>query len=167
MNGKDSPQTVLGPDCRIKGEMALEGDGTIHGQFEGTLRAGGVLELGESSQVSGTVIAGAARLGGHADADVIAEHGVELLAGSELSGRLFTNRLSIVDGASFAGEVVVGPKAMDAAQEVLRDVEVHQGNGRRTPGRVETVSTSLDNILKQHRSRTATQKAEATSNNGD
>ncbi len=166
MSGKDSQQTVLGSDCRIKGEMTLEGDGTIHGQFEGTLRAGGVLELGESSQVSGTVIAGAARLGGHADADIIAEHGVELLAGTELSGRLFTNRLSIVDGASFAGEVVVGPKAMEAAQQVLRDVETHQGNGRRAPGRVETVSNSLDNILQQHRSRTAS-KAEAPSNNGD
>jgi cytoskeletal protein CcmA (bactofilin family) len=167
MSGKDSQQTVLGPDCRIKGEMTLEGDGTIHGQFEGTLRAGGVLELGESSQISGTVIAGAARLGGHADADIIAEHGVELLAGTQLSGRLFTNRLSIVDGASFAGEVVVGPKAMDAAQEVMRDVEAHHhGNGRRAPGRVETVSNSLDNILQQHRSRTA-QKAETTSNNGD
>jgi len=122
-------------------------------------------ELSESSNVSGTVIAGAARLGGQADADIVAEHGVELLAGAQLAGRLFTTRLSIVDGASFAGEVVVGPKAMAAADEVVKQVETPQDDSRtRAPGRVE-VATSLDNILKQHRARTKT-GAESKTDNG-
>lgn len=161
----DNSSTVIGADCRINGEMSLEGDGAIHGQFSGTVRANGVLELAESANVTGTVIAGAARLGGHADADIIAEHGVELLAGSQLSGRLFTTRLSIVDGATFAGEVVVGPKAMNAADEVLKQVEAGEQDSRsRAPGRVE-VSTSLDNILKQHRARTKA-PADANADNG-
>jgi len=171
MSSKESQQTVLGPDCKIKGEMQLDGDGVIMGQFHGTLRVNGMLELTDSSQVNGTIIAGALRLGGHAEGNVIAEHGVELLAGTELSGRLFTNRLSIVDGASFAGEVVVGPRAMEAANEVIREVDGTQADRPRTAAprsfsepSVETVSTSLDKILKQHRARTKT--AETAPSNG-
>jgi cytoskeletal protein CcmA (bactofilin family) len=112
-------KTILGPDCRISGELALDNDALIMGQFKGTLRVSGILELDQSSQVSGTIIAGTLRLAGHADADVIAEDAVELLPGAELTGQVFTARLNVVDGAVFQGDVCVGPKAIEAAQEAL------------------------------------------------
>lgn len=130
MSDKSEKQTVLGPECRISGEMSLDGDAVVMGQFHGTLRVGGMLEVAESAFVSGTIITGALRLGGRAEADVVAEHGAELLAGCELTGRLYTNRLSVVDGAAFEGEVVVGPKAMAAAEPLLQDgSHTTSGNG--------------------------------------
>lgn len=132
MSDNTNDQTVLGPDCRISGEMNLESDAVVLGHFSGTLRVSGMLEIGESGQVTGTIIAGALRLGGRAEADVVAEHGAELLAGCELSGRLYTNRLSVVDGAAFEGEVVVGPKAMAAAEAIMQDAApqpARNGNG--------------------------------------
>lgn len=120
MNETPKSKTVLGPDCRISGELSLDNDAVIMGEFSGTLRVSGMLELTDSSRVSGTIIVGTLRLAGHAEADVVAEDGVELLPGAQLIGQLFTSRLNVVDGATFQGDVCVGPKAMQAASEAFK-----------------------------------------------
>jgi len=119
MSESSKSKTVLGPDCRISGELALDNDAVIMGQFKGTLRVSGTLELTDSAVVSGTVIAGNLRLAGRVEADVVAEEGVELLPGAELVGQLFTSRLNVIEGAVFQGDVCVGPNAMQAAGEAL------------------------------------------------
>ncbi|MEM1356179.1 MAG: polymer-forming cytoskeletal protein [Planctomycetota bacterium] len=112
-------KTVLGPDCKISGELTLDNDAVIMGQFTGTLRVTGMLELTESSQISGTIIAGTLRLAGKAEADVVAEHGCELLPGAQLLGQLYTSHLNVIEGAVFQGDVCVGPKAIQAATDAL------------------------------------------------
>lgn len=112
-------KTVLGPDCKISGELTLDNDAVIMGQFTGTLRVTGMLELTESSQINGTIIAGTLRMAGKAEADVVAEHGCELLPGAQLLGQLYTSHLNVIEGAVFQGDVCVGPKAIQAASEAL------------------------------------------------
>ena len=161
MSEKNQTKTVLGPDCRITGQIELDGDAEIHGEFEGEIRIGGMLELTETSKVKGSVVAGALRLGGQAQADIIAEHGMELLASAQLTGKLYTSRLSVVDGATFEGQVVVGPKAMQAAGEHVgenRPSTTHHENNGQKPD-VNTVAHSLDEIL--HRRRNGNGKAVA------
>lgn len=120
-------KTVLGPDCKISGELTLDNDAVIMGQFTGTLRVTGMLELTESSQISGTIIAGTLRLAGKAEADVVAEHGCELLPGAQLLGQLYTSHLNVIEGAVFQGDVCVGPKAIQAAADALgRDEEYEE-----------------------------------------
>lgn len=128
MSETHKSKTILGPDCRISGELTLDNDAVIMGSFSGTLRVTGMLELTDSSQVSGTIIVGTLRLAGRAEADVVAEDGVELLPGATLTGQLFTSRLNVVDGAMFQGDVCVGPKAMQAASEAFKNVEVTNQN---------------------------------------
>lgn len=128
MSETHKSKTILGPDCKISGELNLDNDAVIMGSFSGTLRVTGMLELTDSSQVSGTIIVGTLRLAGHAEADVVAEDGVELLPGATLAGQLFTSRLNVVDGATFQGDVCVGPKAMQAASEAFKNVEVTNQN---------------------------------------
>lgn len=120
MNGEIKSKTILGPDCRISGELMLDNDAVIMGQFSGTLRVTGMLELTDSAEVSGTIVVGTLRLAGRAEADVVAEDGVELLPGSQLVGQVYTSRLNIVDGAVFQGDVCVGPKATQTAAEALK-----------------------------------------------
>lgn len=112
-------KTVLGPDCKISGELTLDNDAVIMGQFTGTLRVTGMLELTESSQINGTIIAGTLRMGGKAEADVVAEHGCELMPGAQLLGQLYTSHLNVIEGAVFQGDVCVGPKAIQAAGEAF------------------------------------------------
>ena len=123
MEEKTNHKTVLGADCRITGELVLDNDAVIMGQFKGTLRVTGMLELTESAQVSGLIIAGAIRLAGQVDADVIAETGVELMATAQLDGQLFTSRITVVEGAVFNGDVCVGPKAMEAAADLINKAD--------------------------------------------
>lgn len=112
-------KTVLGPDCKISGELTLDNDAVIMGQFTGTLRVTGMLELTESSQINGTIIAGTLRMAGRAEADVVAEQGCELMPGAQLMGQLYTSHLNVIEGAVFQGDVCVGPKAIAAATEAL------------------------------------------------
>ena len=176
-----STKTVLGPDVKIKGQISLENDAVIMGEVSGQLRVGGMLELTETSRVEGLVIAGGLRLGGQAKADIVAEHGMELLASAQLTGHLYTSRLSVVDGAMFEGHVVVGPNAMQAAGEVMQDVEDLQVNTEAeqfTPSMssdnkpsINTVPRSLDEILARRRGKTNGQAvpaiAAAVASNGE
>lgn len=182
MSDQTHHKTVLGADCRITGELSLDNDAVIMGQFKGTLRVRGLLELTESSHIAGTVVAGAVRLAGNAEADVVAEHGVEMLATASLSGQLFTSHLNVAEGAVFQGQVFVGPNALAAAERVLTDInlpaadEADQDDEAEAPAQraaalnladdqaaeeaeeaatpVNTMPTSLDTILRRRRPKT-------------
>ncbi|MCC6580432.1 MAG: polymer-forming cytoskeletal protein [Phycisphaeraceae bacterium] len=182
MTEKNEAKTVLGADCRIKGQIHLDSDAVILGQVQGQIRVGGMLDLAESSVVQGLVVAGGLRLGGKAKADVVAEHGMELLASAQLSGHLYTTRLSVVDGAVFEGHVVVGPKAIQAAGDLLAKVQedapvqldesISEETAAEAPRRsspsidINTVPRSLDEILQRRRAK-SNGAAMATSGNGN
>ena len=168
MSEEGQQGSVLGPGCKATGQMFMDGDATIMGQFDGTIRVGGVVDLTGSSQVSGTILAGSVRLAGRVDADVAAESGVELLPGSALIGRVYTSNLSVADGASFEGEVVVGANAMKAAAELIRQVESGQpgAGASRDPDeadeadlQVQTSPASLDRVLRSRAERTSSRAA--------
>lgn len=131
-NMSSNNKTVLGPDCKISGELSLDSDAVIMGQFKGTLRISGVLELTDSAKVGGTIIAGMVRTSGTANADIAAEGGVELLPGAKVEGQIYTTQLSVVEGASFQGDVCIGPNAMQAAGAAMQTdttIESHAGHG--------------------------------------
>lgn len=112
-------KTTLGPDCRISGELTLDNDAVIMGQFSGNLKVTGMLELSESSEVTGTVIAGTLRLAGRVEADIIAEDGIEILPGGEFTGRLFASQIHVAEGATFNGDIAIGPNAVEQAYRQL------------------------------------------------
>jgi len=169
MSDKPEHGTILGPDCKGTGQIVLDGDGIIMGQFDGTVRVAGVIDLAESSQVSGTIVAGVVRLAGRADADVVAEHGVELQAGCVLTGRVFTTHLSVVEGASFDGEVVIGSHAMAAASELIQKADAEKiakttrtGKRKAAAGpEPQMATTSLDQVLRARSGRKAAASAAA------
>lgn len=168
-------KTVLGPDCKISGELTLDNDAVIMGQFTGTLRVTGMLELTESSVINGTIIAGTLRLAGKAEADVVAEHGCELLPGAQLLGQLYTSHLNVIEGAVFQGDVCVGPKAIQAANDALGqqeeiEEEVEQGGYSQpmmssmqdqyeddeeqdAPQQVQTMPSSVNAVLQRRRAK--------------
>lgn len=138
MSEQRTSKTVLGADCRITGEISLDSDALILGQFKGTLRVSGVLEIADSAHVVGTIVAGALRVAGRIEANVVAEHGVELLAGAQLSGQLFATTLSVVEGAVLESEVCVGPKAVQSAGAILRQIEEASSNDPGSNDREQT-----------------------------
>jgi len=119
MSEAKRPTTVFGEDCRMKGELTLDSDAVIEGQFQGTLRVSGDLELPASADVSGLVLVGRLRLAGKVNADVVASDTIELLSGARLNGRVFTPNLTMGPGVVFEGAACIGPRAAAAAKQML------------------------------------------------
>ena len=169
MSEDATTRTIIGADCTMRGELSLEGDATIMGRFEGDIRVAGTLEVGKSAEVSGTIVAGALRIAGKANADVIAEHCVELLKGARLSGRLFSMHISVCDGGEYEGEINVGPQAMKAAMEWANQLEEEQPQAPEETGEVRTVdpAVEVDNgviggILSQRRAKASADSSTRT-----
>ncbi|MGB1125123.1 MAG: bactofilin family protein [Phycisphaeraceae bacterium] len=170
-------KTVLGPDCKISGELTLDNDAVIMGQFTGTLRVTGMLELTESAQITGTIIAGTLRMAGKAEADVVAEQGCELMPGAQLLGQLYTSHLNVIEGAVFQGDVCVGPKAIAAAADVLaqqEEIEDEQGYSSSMIGQQEeaeeeqevtTMPGSVNAVLQRRRAKVLQARRPATNGN--
>jgi len=165
-------KTVLGPDCRISGELALDNDAVIMGQFKGTLRVTGMLELTDSARVAGTVVAGTLSISGEVEADIVAEGGVELLPGAVLRGHVYTSQINVVEGATFEGDICVGAKAMEAAGPLLRQIEEAEGqpiqqSATYTEAADEPAiqtNAGVNSILQRRRSRVLTTNGAANGN---
>lgn len=141
MSNTTATQTVLGPNSVLRGELAMQGNVTIMGRVDGDIRVAGTLELTETAEVTGTIIVGALRLAGRADADVIAEQSIELLPGSKLSGRLFSTRITVSEGGEYEGEINVGPQALKAAVEWIEQIKREQdGQHQPRPASVDTAA---------------------------
>lgn len=96
MSDQIKNKTVLGADCRLNGELALESDAVIMGQFKGTLRINGDLEITETAKVAGGIVAGAVRLAGTVDADILRVGGVlEITNTAKVTGTIIAGTLRL------------------------------------------------------------------------
>lgn len=125
-NVTPSQATVIGPSCRIAGDIALDGDAVILGVVDGALDIVGALTIGEHGRVNGSVQSGALDLRGTVEGDVTCEgdlklqgtitgnvvcgETVELTARSRLVGDLYAKAIAICEGATYRGHVVIGPE---------------------------------------------------------
>jgi len=89
-------KTVLGTDCRLNGELALDSDAVIMGQFKGTLRVNGALEISESARVAGGIVAGAVKLAGTVEAEMLRVNGVlEITNTAKVSGTIIAGMVRV------------------------------------------------------------------------
>ena len=157
---QNQSRTVLGADCQISGDLTIDNDATILGQFDGDLRVTRSLEVGESARVRGTMLAGALALSGEIEAVVVAEHTVTLLPGARVKGRIFARQLQIEEGAVYEGELSIGPNAVEAAEAHLRSGQdqrsaLPSSESHRFEDRpVRTVPSAVATLLERRRQET-------------
>lgn len=104
--------TVIGSDARFKGEMAFDGTAKILGQFEGTIIAGGEIEIGPGARCKAAIEATSILVDGIVDGNVTGHDKVQLTANANLHGDLVAKTLVIAEGASFVGHCRVGAEAI-------------------------------------------------------
>jgi cytoskeletal protein CcmA (bactofilin family) len=112
--------TVIGPDAKFKGEMSFDGTARVLGSFEGTINAGGDIEIGPTAKCKAAIDAGQIVLDGVVEGNVTGREKVQLSANAKLHGDLIAKTLVIAEGAAFVGHCRVGP---DAANGVASTVE--------------------------------------------
>jgi cytoskeletal protein CcmA (bactofilin family) len=101
MAGSNSTFSVIGADVVIKGDISASADLHVDGTVEGDIRCASLVQ-GESSRVSGAVIAESARLAGQVVGSITARELV-ILRTARIEGDVHYDALTIEQGAQVDG----------------------------------------------------------------
>ena len=93
--------SVIGPDVIVKGDVNASADLHIDGTIEGDIKCASIVQ-GESSQISGTVIAETARLSGKVTGSITARE-LTILKSATIDGDVHYDALTIEQGAQVEG----------------------------------------------------------------
>lgn len=104
MVGAGSTTTVIAKGARFKGELQVEGNLDVYGQFVGTLQLnGGTVRIMEGGRIEGDVSAAHVTINGTLDG-TCASSEVEILENGKMKGLFKGGSLSIRKGGQFVGQ---------------------------------------------------------------
>ncbi|WP_421142913.1 bactofilin family protein [Aeromonas dhakensis] len=104
MVGAGSTTTVIAKGARFKGELQVEGNLDVYGQFVGTLQLnGGTVRIMEGGRIEGDVSAAHVIINGALDG-TCASSEVEILESGKMKGLFKGGSLSIRKGGQFVGQ---------------------------------------------------------------
>ena len=112
-------RALLGRESDVSGKLSFSGPTRIDGRLRGEVRGDGMLVIGESGQVDGTIQANTLVVLGRVDGDVLGAERVEVGPRGALRGRVETRALVVHDGAKVDGDCRVTPPPR-ATVHVLR-----------------------------------------------
>jgi len=92
----------------VRGDLAFEETFRIDGRFEGKIRSGSELILGDAADVTAEIDVGRLSVNGSLKGSVRATERVELLAKARVSGDIATPILRVEEGAVFQGACQMG-----------------------------------------------------------
>ena len=102
-------QSLLGEGTRYEGKLFFDGRVRIDGDFAGEVQSAGLLVVGPSGTVTGTVrVRTLIVLGGTIEADIHATELVELHAPATVRGDIRTRALYLDKGVVFDGHCLMG-----------------------------------------------------------
>jgi cytoskeletal protein CcmA (bactofilin family) len=105
---------TLGPRDRLIGQLHIEGDIRLGGTVEGQIDATGDVEIDEEAKVTASVAGRDVSIRGQVNGHVTARKRLVVAKSGSLTGDVRVARLMIQDGATFSGNVSMGP-AVDLA----------------------------------------------------
>ena len=108
--GEGNLNSILGPGCKVKGNIELKGTIRIDGEFEGEVDCPETLIIGKSGIVKADVNVKNAVIGGKLLGNIEATNKIELQTGSHVEGDITTARLVIDEGVFFEGACKMGAK---------------------------------------------------------
>jgi cytoskeletal protein CcmA (bactofilin family) len=126
--GEGSLNSILGPGCKVKGNIELGGTIRIDGDFDGEIKCPETLIIGKSGVVRANVTVKSAVIGGKLLGNIHASNKIELQTGSHVEGDIQTARLVIDEGVFFEGSCKMGqqagaPKAAPTESTLKREPE--------------------------------------------
>ena len=109
MNTNNNSKNVLNSDVEIKGNLKFSGELTFEGKLEGEIHGDGVLNLGDSTVIKGTINAQSVIVRGKVTGNIVAKEKIDIKGKAELFGDIKASRLSIEEGVTFVGKTEVNP----------------------------------------------------------
>jgi cytoskeletal protein CcmA (bactofilin family) len=106
---------TLGPRDRLIGQLHIDGDVRLGGIVEGEIHATGNVDVDDEAKVNASLAGGDVSIRGHVSGPVTARKRLVVARSGSLTGDVRVARLVIQDGASFSGNVSMGPQSAPAA----------------------------------------------------
>ncbi len=97
-----SLETFISKDVTIKGELITDGIVRIDGNFEGNIRADGLI-IGKTGDIKGEVAAREIMVDGNIEGNISAQDTIEIKPDGKVQGDIQTVKLIISEGAYFVG----------------------------------------------------------------
>jgi len=116
--------SILGAGSHFTGNVTVQGNLRIDGEFEGDVNCRETLEVGKSGTLKGILKVKNAAISGRVFGNINATERIELKAGSHLEGDIVTKRLVIDEGVFFEGNCRMGekgPKRAGPMAELRKD----------------------------------------------
>lgn len=95
-------ESLVGSDSSFKGDIQTKGTLRVDGSVEGNISADWVV-IGETAQITGDITARGIVVGGKIEGTLKAKEIVEIKSKGNLSGEVFTTKLTVSEGAIFDG----------------------------------------------------------------
>jgi cytoskeletal protein CcmA (bactofilin family) len=97
-------ESFVGSNAQFKGEMNVKGTLRLDGTIEGCVNADCVI-LSETALVKGDIAAQKIIIGGRVEGNLRAKELVEIQSKGKVLGEIFTDKLSVAEGAEFNGKI--------------------------------------------------------------
>ena len=101
---------TLGPNDRLIGELHIDGDVRLGGTVQGEIHATGDVEVDDEAKVNASLAGGDINIRGSVSGPVTARKRLVVARSGTLTGDVRVARLVIQDGATFSGNVSMGPQ---------------------------------------------------------
>ena len=101
---------TLGPNDRLIGELHIDGDVRLGGTVQGEIHATGDVEVDDAAKVNASLAGGDINIRGNVSGPVTARKRLVVARSGSLTGDVRVARLVIQDGATFSGNVSMGPQ---------------------------------------------------------
>lgn len=98
---------LLSSGTMVKGEIKVNGDFRIDGQFIGTIDCKGKVVVGPTGSVDGEILCQSADFSGEVKAVVKVSELLTLKETAKFTGDITTNKLAIEPGAKFSGKCIM------------------------------------------------------------
>ena len=103
-NAKDKV-CVLGPTLVFKGELSADEDLMLKGRVEGSVKHTASLRVGVEGSVKGDIRAKHVMVEGTVEGDTFGEASVTIKESANVTGNVFSPKVSLVEGARFRGSI--------------------------------------------------------------
>src|SRR5437667_343463 len=104
-------------EFRLIGQLHIDGDVLLSGTIEGEIHATGDVEIDDEAKVTASVAGSDVSIRGHVSGPVTARKRLVVARSGSVTGDVRVARLVIQDGASFSGNVSMGPQVEAAAPQ--------------------------------------------------
>ena len=110
-----NPQVInlIAIGTRITGDVLSDGDIRIDGELTGNIDTKGRLVIGASGKVKGDIKCKSCEIAGTQKGKIFINEQLSLKATSNVTGDIFTGKLSIEPGAYFAGTCTMGDESVN------------------------------------------------------